>query len=360
MGSIWFWLAAIMLAGYVVLDGFDLGVGILQPWLPRSEAERRAMLHSIGPVWDGKELWLLAAAGTLCVAFPALYTKSLGGFDLPLIVLLVLLVIRGISMAFRNHLRRPARSRLWDTAFSITSISLAACYGVALGNVVRGVPLNASGHFVEPLFTNFQPVGQTGILDWYTILVGVIALAALALHGANWLAVKMKGELRHRALKSASALWWVAFALTAVITIISLQLLPQLALSFHDRPWGIVFPMLALTGLFGIKWYAHIKQQAMAFRSSCVYLFGMLTSVAFSLYPNVLPSSLNPFQALTIVNSKGSGHELKIGLLWWVIGMALASGYIIHSYRSFAGRLNANDAEQKQHDERDRLVTASR
>lgn len=360
MESILFSLAAVMLAGYLVLDGFDVGVGILHSWLARSEADRRAMLHSIGPAWDGKELWLLAAAGTLCVAFPALYTKGLSGFDLPLIVLLSLLVIRGISLGFRNHVRRPARSRLWDIAFGVTSILLALSYGVALGNVVRGVPLNAAGHFVEPLWTNFQPVGHTGILDWYTVLVGVVALAALALHGASWLAMKMKGELRTRVRKYASALWWMALALTALITFISFQLLPQLALSFHDRPWGIVFPVLALTGLFGIKWYDHIKHEAMAFRSSCAYLIGMLASVAFSLYPNVLPSSLSPFQALTVVNSKGSVHELKIGLLWWVIGMALAYGYIIHRYRSFGGRLSLRDAHAKKSDERDRFVSASR
>lgn len=355
MGSVWFCLAAIMLAGYVVLDGFDLGVGVLHLWLARNEAERRTMLRSIGPAWNGKELWLVAAAGMLCFAFPALYAKGLSGFYWPVLALLLLLVARGVSMGLRSYVEKPERSRLWDRAFAAASISLAVCYGVVIGNVVRGLPLNASGHFSEPLWTNFQPVGQTGILDWYTVIVGVFALAALTLHGASWLTLKTKGELRKRALKCASRLWWAALALTAAITIISFQLLPQLMLNFHDRPWGIVFPMLALTGLFGVKWYGRIKQEAMAFGASCTYLIGMLTSVAFSLYPNVLPSSLNPFQALTVANSN-AGHELKIGLVWCTIGIAVACGYTIHSYRSFAEKAGVRDG----HEERDRFVAASR
>jgi cytochrome d ubiquinol oxidase subunit II len=360
MGTLWFCLVALMLAGYVVLDGFDLGVGVLHLWLARNEAERRVMLRSIGPVWDGNEVWLLAAGGTLYFAFPALYAEGFSGFYLPLMMVLWLLVIRGISVEFRSHVGGPIWSRLWDAGFAVASILLVVFYGVALGNVVRGVPLSGTGHFFEPLWTDFQPVGHTGILDWYTLIVGVVALAALTLHGANWLAVKTEGELRNRALKWASALWWVVLACTAALTIISFQMLPQLFLNFRDRPWGIVFPVLALTGLFGIKWYNRIKLEGMAFGSSCAYLIGMLTSVTFSLYPNVLPSSLNPFQALTIANSKASDHGLKIGLAWWLVGMALACGYTIYTYRSFAGKLSVREAESEKGEEREHLVTASR
>jgi cytochrome d ubiquinol oxidase subunit II len=360
MGSIWFCLVAIMLAGYVVLDGFDLGVGVLHLWMARTDSERRVTLRSIGPVWDGNEVWLLAAGGTLYFAFPALYAEGFSGFYLPLMMVLWLLVIRGISVEFRSHIGGPVWSRLWDAGFSLASILLAVFYGVALGNVVRGVPLNAAGHFFEPLWTNFQPVGRTGILDWYTVTVGIVALAALTLHGANWLAVKTEGEMRTRALRCASTLWWGVFALTAAITLISFQMLPELFMSFRDRPLGMVFPVLALTGLFGIKWFNRAKQEAMAFGSSCAYLIGMLTSVTFSLYPNVLPSSLNPFQALTIANSKASDHGLKIGLIWWVIGMALASGYTIYTYRSFAGKLSVREVELENSEERDHFVTVSR
>ncbi len=360
MGTLWFCLVAVMLAGYVVLDGFDLGVGVLHLWLARNAAERRVMLRSIGPVWDGNEVWLLAAGVALYFAFPALYAEGFKGFYLPLMMVLWLLVIRGVSVEFRGHVGGPIWSRLWDIGFALASILLTFFYGVALGNVVRGVPLNGSGHFFEPLLTNFQPVGRTGILDWYTVIVGLIALAALTLHGASWLAVKTHGEIRSRAMKSASTLWWALLALTAVITAISFQTLPQLFLSFRDHPWGIVFPVIALTGLFGIKWYNRIKQERLAFGASCAYLVGMLTSVMFSLYPNVLPSSLNPFQALTIANSKASDHGLKIGLIWCAIGMALAVGYTIYTYRSFAGKIGLREVEIEKREEREQLATASR
>ncbi|MGH9781742.1 MAG: cytochrome d ubiquinol oxidase subunit II, partial [Candidatus Acidiferrales bacterium] len=337
-----------------------LGVGVLHLWMARNDAERRVLLRSIGPVWDGNEVWLVAAAGALYFAFPSLYGEGLGGFYLPLMTVLSLLVIRGISVEFRNHVGGPIWSRLWDAGFAFASALLAVFYGVALGNVVRGVPLNGAGHFFEPLWTDFQPVGHTGILDWYTVIVGVVALAALTLHGAAWLAVKTEGELRNRAMKCASALWWVALALTAAITIISFQMLPQLLLSFRDRPWGMIFPILALTGLFGIKWFNRARQEGMSFGSSCAYLVGMLTSVAFSLYPNVLPPSLNPFDALTVANSKAADHGLEIGLIWWVIGMALASGYTLHTYRSFAGKLSVREAETDKGEEREHLVTAPR
>jgi len=359
MGTIWFCLVAVMLAGYVVLDGFDLGVGVLHLWIARTDAERRVTLRSIGPVWDGNEVWLLAAGGTLYFAFPALYAEGFSGFYLPLMMVLWLLVIRGISVEFRSHVGGPIWSKLWDAGFAVASLLLAVFYGVALGNVVRGVPLNAQGHFFEPMWTNFTPVGHTGILDWYTLIVGVVALTALTLHGASWLTLKTSGELHERAKKCAFTIWWVMAALTAAITIISFQMLPQLLENFRQHPLGMAFPILAITGLLGIQWFNRIGMEAMSFGSSCAYLIGMLTSVTFSLYPTVLPSSLDPFSALTIANSKAADHGLKIGLIWWLIGMSLAAGYSIFTYRSFAGKISSRDMAAEQSQEHEELAAAS-
>jgi cytochrome d ubiquinol oxidase subunit II len=348
MGTIWFCLVAIMLAGYVVLDGFDLGVGVLHLWLARNDAERRVLLRSIGPVWDGNEVWLLAAGGTLYFAFPALYAVGFSGFYLPLMMVLWLLIVRGISVEFRNHVAGHVWPALWDAGFAFASILLAVFYGAALGNVVRGVPLDEASRFFEPLWTNFRPEGQTGILDWYTILVGVVALAALTLHGATWLAVKTTDQLHERALRCASAIWWLLAALTVAVTFISFRLLPHLLESFRVRPWGVVFPMIALAGLFGIQWFVYSRQDTMAFGASCAYLVGMLTSVTFSLYPNVLPSSVNPYQGLTVANAQAASHGLRIGLAWWLIGMTLATGYTIFTYRSFAGKISLAEAESHE------------
>ena len=348
MGTVWFCLVAIMLAGYVVLDGFDIGAGILHLWIARTEIERRTVLRSIGSVWDGNEVWLLAGGGTLYFAFPALYAASFSGFYLPLMAVLWLLILRGVSIEFRSHVGGRVWSVFWDGTFALASILLAVFFGAALGNVVRGVPFDASGNFFEPLWTNFVPAGNTGILDWYTILIGVAALAVLALHGTTWIAYKTEDALYDRALRFASLLWWAVAALTVIITITSFRLLPQHLDSFRLHPWGAIFPILAVAGLLGVKWFIHGKQEEIAFAASCAYIVGMLTSVAFSLYPNVLPASTNPYYGLTIANSKAADYGLRIGLIWWTIGMALATGYTIHAYRSISGKVRLTE-EGNQH-----------
>src|SRR5208337_524574 len=176
MQTVWFCLVAIMIAMYVVLDGFDLGAGAIHFWVAKDDGERQQVIRSIGPVWDGNEVWLLAAGGTLYFAFPALYASGFSGFYLPLMIVLWLLILRGIAVEFRNHIQSPIWIPFWDFVFSMASLLLAVFFGAALGNVVRGVPLDATGYFFEPLWTNFRLGAHTGILDWFTILVGVQAL----------------------------------------------------------------------------------------------------------------------------------------------------------------------------------------
>ena len=168
MASLWFWIVAVMVTAYVVLDGFDLGAGAIYLIAAKTNDERRRVLRAIGPVWDGNEVWLLAAGGTLYFAFPQLYASSFSGFYLPLMMVLWLLILRGIGIEFRAHIETPVWQNFFDVVFSISSILLAVFFGAALGNVVRGVPLDATGYFFEPLWTNFKLGPQTGILDWYT------------------------------------------------------------------------------------------------------------------------------------------------------------------------------------------------
>jgi cytochrome d ubiquinol oxidase subunit II len=184
MGFIWFWLVAIMIVGYVVFDGFDLGVGVLHLFLARNESERRSLLRSIGPVWDGNEVWLLAGGGTLYFAFPLLYASAFSGFYLPLMIVLWLLVLRGVSLELRNHIDVGVWRSLLDGLFGISSTLLTIFYGAALANVIRGVPLRADGYFFLPLWTNWRPGAFPGILDWYTIIGGLVALVALTMHGS--------------------------------------------------------------------------------------------------------------------------------------------------------------------------------
>jgi cytochrome d ubiquinol oxidase subunit II len=341
MGSIWFCLVTFLIAGYVVLDGLDIGAGILHLWIARGESERQTVLQTIGPVWSGNEVWLLAAGGTLYFAFPALYASSFSGFYLPLMMVLWLLIVRGIALEFRGHLGGPLWPPFWDACFTLASLLLAVLYGAALGNVVRGVPLDEHGRFFEPLWTNFRPAGQAGILDWYTIFVGIVAVATLTMHGALWIACKTEGALNRRARRWASRLWWVVAVLVIGITITSFRLVPMLMLRFDSRPWGSVFPVIAIAGLLAARWCTRLERDTAAFAMSCLFVSGLLASAAFSLFPNVLRSITNPAYSLTIANAKAADYGLRMGLVWWPIGMGLAVCYTVIAYRSFAGKVHA-------------------
>ena len=339
METFWFCAVAVMVAGYVVLDGFDLGAGILHLLVAKTTEERRAVLASIGPVWDGNEVWLLAAGGTLYFAFPALYASSFSGFYLPLMMVLWLLILRGIAIEFRNHIEGPVWVPLWDAVFALASLLLAIFFGAALGNVVRGVPLDASGYFFLPLWADFSPGREVGILDWYTILIAIAAFLTLAEHGALWLALKTEDVLEARARGAAAGFWWALAAATAVITVVSFQVQPHLGESFRDRPWGYVFPLLALAGLALMKFSNNLH----AFFGSCAYIVGMLTSVVFGVYPYVLPSNNDPALSLTVTSAAAPRYGLEVGMIWFLPGIALAIGYFVYNYRSFAGKVRLSD-----------------
>jgi cytochrome d ubiquinol oxidase subunit II len=337
--TLWFCLVALMLAAYVVFDGFDLGAGIIHLFVARTGEERRAVLGSIGPVWDGNEVWLLAAGGTLYFAFPALYAASFSGFYLPLMIVLWLLILRGCAIEFRNHIDSDAWKPLWDVTFAFSSTLLAIFFGAALGNVIRGVPFDESGRFFEPLWVDLRPGPDTGILDWYTVLVGLAAYTALAMHGALWVALKTHDPVAARSRVIALRAWIGAAILTALVTWCTMRLQPQVQANLSRYPWGLAFPGLALAGLAGVWWYARRGQDKKAFLASCAYLAGMLSSAAFGIYPYVLPSITDPARGLTIQNAAAHEYGLRIGLIWWIIGMALVAVYFTYVYRRFAGKV---------------------
>jgi cytochrome bd ubiquinol oxidase subunit II len=338
MGTVWFCLVAIMIAVYVLLDGFDLGTGAIHLFVAKTDEERRQVLASIGPVWDGNEVWLLAAGGTLYFAFPALYASSFSGFYLPLMMVLWLLILRGTSIEFRNHIKSVVWDPLWDFLFCGSSLLLAVFYGAALANVVRGVPLDGSGYFFEPLWTNFRLGDETGILDWYTMMVGVLALLALVMHGSLWVQLKTSGAVSERAALFARRVWWGVAALTAIVTAATFEVQPQVKANLTTWPWGLIFPFLAVAGLAGVQFELVKKDEFKAFLASVAYLTGMLTSVVFGVYPLVLPAR-NPIYSLTVAGAKAGNYGLKVGLVWWTLGIILATGYFTYVYRSFAGKV---------------------
>lgn len=348
MPTLWFCLVAMMLTGYVILDGFDLGAGFVSLFLARTTAEKRQVIESIGPVWDGNEVWLIAAGGTLYFAFPALYASAFSGFYLALMIALWLLILRGISIEFRNHIDSPIWKPFWDIVFGGSSALLALVFGVALGNVVRGVPIDGNGYFFLPLWTDLQPGHEAGVLDWFTIAIGVASFCALAIHGAAWIALKTAGDLQGRSRGFILKTWLTMAPLTLVISFASFTIQPHLAQRFRDQPWGAVFPLIALAGLGGIGWYTRKQDDLRAFLASCLYLTGMLASVCFSLFPYVLPSTNGPESSLTITNAAAPHNGLVIGLWWWIPGMSLAFAYTWYVYRRFSGRVQAQPTEALQ------------
>ena len=345
METLWFCLVAIMIAGYVVLDGYDIGAGIMHMLIARTDQDRRRVLKSIGPLWDGNEVWLLAAGGTLYFAFPALYAASFSGFYLPLMMVLWLLILRGISIEFRSHIHNAVWRPFWDFGFAFSSILLAIFFGAALANVVRGVPLDKSGFFFLPLWTDFQLGRAIGILDWYTVLVGIASLSTLSLHGATWLAYKTEGDLHARAKGAGQWFWWAVAGMTVVVTAISFAIQPHLNEQFTSHPWGYVFPAIAVAGLIGVRLFTAMRQDAKAFLSSAIYIVGMLTSVCFGVYPYVLPAWTDKANGLTVYNAAAGPYGLSIGLVWWAIGMALAVGYTAYVHWMFGGKVRLQEEE---------------
>jgi cytochrome d ubiquinol oxidase subunit II len=348
METLWFMIVAVMVAAYVVLDGFDLGAGVIYLGAARTAEERRKIMRAIGPVWDGNEVWLLAAGGTLYFAFPLLYASSFSGFYLPLMIVLWLLMLRGIGIELRAHMQNPVWVGFFDVIFCVASVLLTIFFGAALGNVVRGVPLAADGYFFEPLWTNFRAGSNPGILDWYTVLTGVIALVTLTAHGSLYIAVKTDGDLNRRARTIAQWAWALQVLLTVLGLVATIYVRPTVLDNYNHHVIGYLIPAVVY-GSLALMIYAirkssdlvvpDLKMEKLAFVASALYIVGMLVGAAFALYPVVLPSSSDPARNLTIYNTAAGHHGLVVGLTWWILGVTLALGYFTLLFRMFKGKV---------------------
>ena len=344
MAMIWYLIVSGMLAAYAVLDGFDFGAGIIHLVVARTEHERRTVLAAIGPIWDGNEVWLIAGGGVLVYAFPRAYSAAFGGFYMALMMTLWLLILRGIAIEFRPHQASPLWRSFWDGVFAFSSVLMAIVLGAALGNVLRGVPLDASGFFSGSLFTDFRPGVQSGILDWFTVLVALFTLAALALHGSLFLIWKTEGVVRERCRSLVLPLWGGLLLLGALATWATLHVRGDLFTRLAARPgaWPLVGLMLA--GGVGVFLFSRVRKELPAFLSSCLFLSAMLGATAAGMYPNLLISSIDPRYSLTAENAAAGGTGLQIGLFWWLPALALAVAYFTYLFRSFRGKVRVEES----------------
>jgi cytochrome d ubiquinol oxidase subunit II len=338
MPTLWFCIISVMLTCYVILDGFDIGAGAIHLIAARTDVERKQVIRTIGPVWDGNEVWLLATGGVLYFVFPQLYASSFSGFYLPLMMVLWLLMLRAIGIEFRAHIEQDVWKSFFDGIFALASILLAIFYGAALGNVVRGVPLGADHYFFLPLFTDWRVGPEPGILDWYTVLSGVLALVALANHGAHYVALKSEAEVNRRARSIAVVLWPAQLALTLLSLVATLWIRPTLLANYRAVPIGYIIPLAVFGSIIAMLIFSRKGNDLGAFLASSLYLAFMLVGAVFALYPVILPA-VDAGYNLTIQNSATSSYALVIGLRWWSVAIVLALAYFFYVYRSFRGKV---------------------
>jgi cytochrome d ubiquinol oxidase subunit II len=339
MGVLWFWIVALMLTAYVVFDGFDLGVGIVYLFVARTEVERGQALRCIGPVWDGNEVWLLASGGTLFFAFPLLYASAFSGFYLPLMMVLWLLILRGVSIEMRGHYADPLWRAFFDGLFSLSSVLLTIFFGAAMGNVVRGVPIGADDYFFLPLWTDWQTGANPGILDWYTLLAGVLALAALSLHGSLYLALKTEGDLERRALCIARRIWSATLVLTTIGIPATVLARPASLNNFKGHPVAFLAPLAVIASLAITRYTMAKGARLYSFLGSCGYLISMLVGAAVGLFPVLLPTVGIQGHDITIDRAISDPHTQQVGLIWWSLGICLALMYSVIVYWHFRGKV---------------------
>ncbi len=329
LNLIWFGLIAVLLTGYAILDGFDFGVGILHLFA-RTDEERRVHMNAIGPVWDGNEVWLLTGGGALFAAFPAVYATVFSGFYIALMLLLVALIFRAVSFEFRGKVESASWRRAWDWAFGLGSLLPALLFGVALGNILRGIPIDANGNFTGTFL---------GLLNPYALLIGILSLTLFTMHGAIYLMMKTDGGLRERAHKWATGAWMAFVLLYIAATLSSMIVSPFLFGGMMAHPLFYVFFLILLAAVILIPVFIAAGKYFRAFLASSTMIAAMMGLMAVSLFPRMVPSSINLEYSLTAYNASSSEITLQTMLVIALIGMPLVIAYSIFIHRVFRGKV---------------------
>jgi cytochrome bd ubiquinol oxidase subunit II len=319
---IWFLLVGVLLTGYAILDGFDLGVGILQRFLGKNEVERRAMIGSVGPLWDGNEVWLLTGGGAIFAAFPAVYATVFSGFYLAMMLVVLGLMFRGIAIEFRNKVDSARWRNAWDWGVCLGSLLPALLFGVAIGNVVSGVPLDSQRNFAGTFFTLLSP---------FTLLVGVLGLVMFLLHGALYLNLRMEPDLAARAGRAARTLWGVFIAMWVIVTVFAALSYPAGFSNILTYPAAVLF--VAATVYAGVCLNAGARERA--FVGSGVAIASLMSILGASIFPHMLRASNDAANSLTVYNASSSPLTLTVMLILALIGVPIVLAYTVFIYRVF-------------------------
>jgi cytochrome d ubiquinol oxidase subunit II len=329
LNIIWFILIGVLLAGYAVLDGFDLGVGALH-LLTKTDLERRTLINAIGPVWDGNEVWLVTAGGALFAAFPEVYASVFSGFYTALILLLFVLIFRAVSIEFRSKQQMKWWRQTWDILFSIASIFIAFVMGVALGNVITGVALSPDQEYYGTFFSLIHP---------YSVLVGITTVALFMMHGSIYLVMKTEGEI-HNKVKgwvNNTIIFFVICYVTA--TMATLIYIPHMVTPFKDYPYLFIVALLNMLAIANIPREIFHGRDFYGFLSSCASIFTLIGLFAIGIFPNIVISNPNPQFSLNIYNAASSQQTLVIMLIIACIGLPFVIGYTFSIYWIFRGKV---------------------
>ncbi|MGN6368661.1 MAG: cytochrome d ubiquinol oxidase subunit II [Phycisphaerae bacterium] len=329
LNIIWFAILGILFAGYAMLDGFDLGVGMLYLFA-RGDTERRTLLNAIGPVWDGNEVWLVTGGGAIFAAFPMVYATLLSGFYLPFMLLLTALILRAVSIEFRSKQPQGAWRTIWDLCFFLGSLLASLLLGVLVGNLAWGIPLNADHEYVGGFWNLLHP---------YALLVGITTIALFLIHGAIYLLMKTDGPLHEKIrgwVQNAMIFFIICYAITTMVTLLHV---PRMGAPFRDHPaWGIV-ALLNMLAIANVPREIHRKRDFYAFISSCAAIFCLMALLAIGLFPNMIPSNPDPARSLDIWLSASSPATLRTMLVIALIGMPLVLAYTTGIYWIFRGKV---------------------
>lgn len=355
MELFWYIILMMMLGIYIILDGYDFGAGIVSLFFAKNEDEKNTIVRAIGPFWDANEVWLIASGGVLFFAFPDLYAAAFSGFYLPLIMVLWFLIFRAIGIELKHQFHNKMWQTIWDRAFGISSLLLAVFFGAALGNVVRGVNLGMvengistqeAKYFFLPLWNpTLNPLSeQQGIIDWFTLLLGIVAAVTLCIHGANWIILKTSNEDLNKRLKNI--IFKMNFLLTVLVLVSAILWKVVKPLPFNhllETPVLWIFPIIAFVGLVGLFNIKKFKKSYSGFLFSSLFIAGSFATTVSSMFPVILPSTNNINPSLTIHNVATSAYGLNVAIYWFIIAAILVIVYFIIQFRVFRGKTDQMD-----------------
>lgn len=328
--TLWFLLVGVLLVGYAILDGFDLGTGILLPFA-KNDQDRRVLLNAIGPVWDGNEVWLVVGGGALFAAFPDVYATVFSGFYLPFMLLLVGLIFRAVAIEFRSKEASKAWRSTWDISFCAASVLIALLAGVALGNMVIGIPIDRHFEYQGGFFNLLNP---------YALIVGITTVAVFAMHGAIYLVLKTEGELQNQ-IKGWARSSIIAFGVCyGLLTMATFVFAPHMADRIRQAPWLMLLPLVSLISIANIPREISAGREVRAFVSSSVGIATLLALFGLGTYPNLVISAPNPENSLTIRNAAASEPTLTTMTTIALVGVPFVLAYTIAIYRVFRGKVD--------------------